>query len=143
MADQTDPLASGASTTEGKLTIALVVVGGALEAFAGVLSQASTEHPNVTWIAITSLIVGAGTQVFSVLGYSKNRSLLKSNALVQALASGVPLVIAAVGNAVLKNVKDPATGTASLPAQQLASANLVAAKVAATPTPIDNPQARP
>lgn len=119
---QTDPLASGASTSEGKLTIAMCLVGGALEAFAGVLSQASEQHPSSVWMAIALVLVGAGIQVFTVLGYTKSRSALKSNAIVQALAAGVPLMVTAIGNAVLKNVKDAAGSTA--PAQALATNNL-------------------
>jgi hypothetical protein len=106
MANQTDPLASGLSTSEGKLTIALCLVGAALEAFGAVLAERAAELPGVPWLGITSLVVGAATQVLAVLGYTRNRSALKSNALVQALASGVPLVVTAVSAAVLKNVKD-------------------------------------
>jgi hypothetical protein len=114
------------STSEGWLTVALVLIGTGLEAFAGVLSQAMETHPNVIWLAITLAIVGAAQQVLAVLGYSKNRSLLKSNALVQALASGVPLVITAVGSAVLKNVKTvPIAMPGVLPAAQAPGASPV------------------
>lgn len=134
MAVQTDPLASGTSTSEGKLTIALCLVGVALESFFGVLTQQVDTHPNVQWLGIASLVVGATVQLFAILGYSKNRSLLKSNAIVQALASGVPLMVAAVGNAVLKNIKEPIpTTVASANAIQAAKPSLAA--VAPPPIP--------
>lgn len=104
MAVQTDPLASGTSTSEGKLTIALCIVGVALEAFGGALQSALDSHPNTQWLAIASLVTGAAVQLFSLLGYSKNRTALKSNALVQAIAAGVPVVVAAVSQSVLNKL---------------------------------------
>jgi hypothetical protein len=104
MAQQTDPLASGLGTSEGKLTIALCLIGVALEALAASLASKVEQYPHLTWISITSLVVGAAVQVLSVLGYTKNRSGLKSNTIVQALLSGIPVVVTAVSNAVLKGL---------------------------------------
>lgn len=131
---QTDPLASGLATSEGKLTIALCLVGAGLEAFAGVLSQANEAHPASLSLSIVLVMVGAAMQVLTVLGYTKSRSALKSNAIVQALAAGVPLMVTAIGNAVLKNVKD-ASGSLA-PAQALATTNLINASAAQTAKPV-------
>lgn len=151
MAAQTDPLASGISTSEGKLTIAICLVGAALEAFGGVLSQQLDAHPSVLWLGIASLVTGAAVQVLSLLGYTKNRSILKSNAIVQALAAGVPMAVAAISQALLKNVKAPDPGeVAADTAQQAMNAqnlNLNLPKSAQASslakTPVETPSTRP
>jgi 4-hydroxyphenylpyruvate dioxygenase-like putative hemolysin len=130
VANQTDPLASGMQTSEGRLTVALCLVGVALEAFAVSLTDAAKEHPQVQWLAMTSLAVGAAVQVLALLGYTRNRSALKSNALTAALAQGVPLVVTAISQAVLKNIKDPA------PAAVAAGLKVADANAAAAAAPV-------
>lgn len=149
MAAQTDPLASGISTSEGKLTIAICLVGAALEAFGGVLSQQLDAHPSVLWLGIASLVTGAAVQVLSLLGYTKNRSILKSNAIVQALDAGVPMAVAAISQALFKNLKDPNPATLAAGAAQqtlntqratVGSASLVSSTA---PTPVETPRVKP
>lgn len=119
MAQQTDPLASGMATSEGRLTVALCILGVALEAFAAVLTEKVGEFPDVKWIAIAALVVGATVQVLSVLGYTKNRSGLKANVLVQSVAAGLPVVVTAISQAVLPKlptgVREQAKVAAGLP----------------------------
>jgi len=104
MANQTDPLASGLQTSEGKLTVALCLVGLALEGFSASLTQKMAEYPDVKWVAIAALLAGVSVQVLSVLGYNKDRASLKANAIVSALAAGVPVAVTAISNALLKNL---------------------------------------
>jgi hypothetical protein len=135
MAQQTDPLASGMSTSEGRLTVALCLVGVALEAFSAVLAEKLDVYPNLNWLSVTALVVGAAVQLLSILGYTRNRSALKSNALAAAIAAGVPVVVTAISQAALRNlpagVREQARAAAALPSVEAMHAAEPAAKAAA------------
>lgn len=108
VATQTDPLASGLSTSEGKLALALVVVGIFLEVAFAKLTELSQQFPHLTWLAVATLVTGAGMQLVAVLGYNKNRSTLKSNIIVAGAQAGSQLVLGAIATAVAKNLPAPA-----------------------------------
>lgn len=74
----TDPERLGLSTSEGKITIAAVIVGLVLEmAVVPVLQALKDVHPDAVWIPLILGIVGALLQVASVLGYQRARTQLK------------------------------------------------------------------
>jgi hypothetical protein len=128
------------------MAIALCLVGAALEGFAISLKDAAEAYPQLVWLAIASFVVGAALQIFVALGYTKNRSILKSNTLLQGLAANLPMVTAAVSAAVLKNlkgqVKDDATQTLAAQAKEsmLAASKAASGQLSsATIVPPKNP----
>lgn len=135
MTKQTDPLVSGVSTSEGRLTIALCLVGGLLEAVAISLKCTIETYSPVLWLALTSLVTGAALQVLTAVAYVKSRSALKANALLQAIASGVPSVTAALGAAALQNVK----GTPARAMAQLLGVQLRVGQALTQPPPVQTP----
>jgi hypothetical protein len=98
MADTTNPLAPGAQTTEGKLTIAAFVVGTVLEGGSAVLSKLAEGHlvdPSARWYTIALAVVGVVLQVLTLAGYNKGRAQVKAAALVSGAAAAPPQAPAA------------------------------------------------
>lgn len=92
MSEQVQPeIKSGAETTEFKLTRVMMAIGLVLEMVGGYLA---TMPQDVKWVAITSAVLGAAIQVFTVLGYMKGRAQIKAAATLAspwaASASGQP-----------------------------------------------------
>lgn len=139
---QTDPLASGINTSEGKMTAALCIVGLALESFGAVLSERLQEHPSAG-LGVAFAVIGAVTQILAVLGYGKNRSALKSNTLMQGLAAGVPLVVTAVSQAVLKSLPTPMREVATSGMAEQAQKATMATVSSTMRTPIETPKVNP
>lgn len=80
MAD-TNPAASGLSTSEGKLTAIAMVVGALLEGVAGVLHTLQDAGHAAPWFPAVFAVVGVLLQLASLLGYQKSRTLLKAAAI--------------------------------------------------------------
>lgn len=79
----TDPLATGAKTSEGKLALSLTAVAGAFGVIAPIVIELSTKFPGVTWLSIAAMVVGWGVSLFTALGYIKARTVSKV-AMIQA-----------------------------------------------------------
>lgn len=74
----TDPETPGLSTSEGKLTLAVVILGLVLELSVVPLLQAvQASHPGALWVPVALGIAGGLLQVASVLGYQRARTQLK------------------------------------------------------------------
>lgn len=84
--DQTSPADAGHTTSEFKLTTAVVVIGAVLEGAAGVLHaiQGTVAAP---WIPAVLAVIGVLLQIASVLGYTQSRAAVKT-ALIAADAQG-------------------------------------------------------
>lgn len=91
---QTDPLATGSSTTEWKVTIIasilsiLVTVVGVASSFLDVVQQAGVTGK---WVSIATTVVGVLGTVLTALGYQVARSGVKK-AAIAASAATVPMV---------------------------------------------------
>lgn len=71
----------GMQTSEGKLTIAALVLGTVLEGIAGVLDQLTAAGHAAGWFTVALLIVGGLLQVCSLLGYKASRTMVKVAAI--------------------------------------------------------------
>lgn len=157
MADQTDPLASGTATLEGKAGIAGIAAGIILAILGGVVpvfQQAADANPNVPWLHLATLLAGATMTIISTVVLTKSRTLVKGSAL-DLMGQAGALIAPMVAGALLKKYLTPqqATTLASGGIQATTTAtladgkpvNVSSALSSATPrtTPIDNPQARP
>lgn len=74
----TDPAAPGKTTSEFKLTAVAIIVGGVLEAFAGVLHSLKEAGLGSDWFTVALVVCGALIQVAGVFGYQKSRTLVKA-----------------------------------------------------------------
>lgn len=77
MAD-TDPTKSGLATSEGKLTIVVMVAGAVLEAVAGILHTLQDVGAAAPWFPSVLAGIGALLTVASALGYQRSRTALKA-----------------------------------------------------------------
>jgi ABC-type antimicrobial peptide transport system permease subunit len=75
----TDPAAPGKSTSEFKLTTVAIIVGGVLEAFAGVLHSLQEQGLSSNWFTVALLVCGALIQICGLFGYQKSRTLVKAS----------------------------------------------------------------
>lgn len=85
MAD-TNPSASGGSTTEFKLTALAIIIGTALESVAGVMHSIQDQGLGASWFPMVFAVLGALVQIAGLAGYQKGRTLLKA----AILASDAP-----------------------------------------------------
>lgn len=92
----TNPLAAGSTTSEGQYTLVAVIAGTVLEAVGSILTALEHTHPNASWMALALVAVGALLQAATLFGYNKGRALLKSNAILAGLQSGLPIVAEAI-----------------------------------------------
>jgi hypothetical protein len=87
----TNPLAPGLATTEGRLTVAAVIIGTVLEGVGAFLSHEQVTHAGSLGWAAAVAIAGALLQLCTIYGYSKGRTLLKQQALLTGLTAALPL----------------------------------------------------
>lgn len=71
----------GMTTSEGKLTLAAVIIGTILEGLAGVLHTLQDAGHAAPWFPAVLAVVGVLLQLASVLGYTKARTVLKATAI--------------------------------------------------------------
>ena len=77
-----EPIKAGLTTSEGKMTLVVLVIGTILEAVAvPLLKSLETSHPSWVWVPIVLVAAGAALQVLSLLGYQRTRTALKAAAL--------------------------------------------------------------
>lgn len=86
MAD-TNPTASGPSTSEGKLTLVAIILGTVLEGLAGVLHAVQDAGHAAPWFPAVLAVVGVLLQLATVLGYQKARTVLKASMVNSESAS--------------------------------------------------------
>lgn len=95
----TNPAAPGIQTTEYKLTRISLIVGAALEAFAGILHTLQDAGLSAPWFTTALLVVGAAVQIASLFGYTKSRTLLKAELVRGTLMNSIGGVEAAIHSA--------------------------------------------
>lgn len=78
MADEAKP-ATGSSTSEFKLTVLAFIIGTVLDAVATVLHSLQDAGMSAPWFAIALAVLGTVTQVAALFGYTKSRTLVKTN----------------------------------------------------------------
>lgn len=93
MAD-TNPAASGTSTSEFKLATLAVIIGTALQGVSGVLISLQEAGFAAPWIPVVLAVVGVLLQIASVLGYTSSRAAVKT-ALIDAQARGLAAAVVA------------------------------------------------
>ncbi|HEY2848345.1 MAG TPA: hypothetical protein VGI97_00580 [Gemmatimonadaceae bacterium] len=104
--EQTNPLDSGHTTTEWKVTIVasvlsiLVTVVGVASNFLDVVQQAGVTGK---WVSIATTIVGVLGTVLTALGYQVTRSAVKKAAVTAS--TGTPTVTPAVAAANIGTVR--------------------------------------
>lgn len=88
MAD-TNPTATGPSTSEGKLTLVAVILGTILEGLGAVLHQVQDAGHGAVWFPAVLAIIGVLLQLATVLGYQKSRTVLKATMVAADAAPAV------------------------------------------------------
>lgn len=135
MAQPTDPLASGGSTVEGKLSIGTAVAGvvialiGATQPF---FQQAADANPNNFWLRIVAVVAGGAMASAASYQLTKSRTLVK-NGILDVFTQGAAAVAPLIAGAVLK--KYLVSGTTQAAAVSVASDGTVALK------PVTDPKA--
>lgn len=81
----TNPAAPGNQTSEFKLTRIALVLGAALEGFAGILHTLKDAGVEAPWFATALLVVGAAVQIASLFGYQRSRTVVKAQMISSAL----------------------------------------------------------
>ncbi len=103
MASATDPLASGAQTLEGKVSVGVVVSGvllAALGAIEPLLETAATANPQNFWLNIAKLVVGGALAALGGWQLTSSRTQVKSGVL-SLLEQGAQTVAPAIARVVL------------------------------------------
>lgn len=109
MAQQTDPLASGLSTTEGKVSVG-AAAAGILLAFLGALEPyfrtAADAAPGELWLRIAAVVAGAAMAIAGAFNLTKSRTLVKGG-ILELLQQGAVVAAPLVAGVVLKKYLDP------------------------------------
>lgn len=87
MADETNAVAPGMSTSEGKLTLIAVILGTILEGLAGVLHSVQDAGHAAPWFPAVLTVVGVLLQITTLLGYQKSRTALKATVIASETPS--------------------------------------------------------
>lgn len=77
----TNPLALGINTSEGKLALLGTFVGFILEALAAFIHQQQEAGTAPSWFSIALVVIGGLMQLGTWLGYIKSRTAVKTAAL--------------------------------------------------------------
>lgn len=88
MAD-TNPAAPGSSTSEFKLTVIAIAIGGILETAAGVMHSLQDSGQGASWFPMAFAVLGTLTQILGLFGYTKSRAIVKT-ALIASDAPVIP-----------------------------------------------------
>jgi len=89
----TNALAPGVQTSEGKLTIAAVILGTLLEGLGAFLTHEQAVHQTTVGWSVAVAIAGAMLQLCTIYGYTKSRTLVKQQALISGLQGAMPLAV--------------------------------------------------
>lgn len=82
----TNPMASGSTTSEWTITKVAMVVGGILEGAAVALGTLQGQVAAGPWLAAVLAVIGVLLQVAAVFGYQKGRTVLKATMISQLTA---------------------------------------------------------
>lgn len=160
MSQPTDPLASGASTPEGKLSIFGAIAGvviAILAALQPMIQQAADANPNNIWFHLVLAVAGLALTGASTWSFTKSQTLVKGgilDVLQEGAVAIAPGLFAMVLSKYLKpatSVATPVSTTAAAVVAQLqkpsvggAAALTAAGVTSSSPTPvIGTPVARP
>jgi len=108
VANPTDPLASGASTPEGKLSIFGAIAGVVLALLAALeplFRQASDMNPNNVWFRLALAVAGIALTTSSTWSFTKSQTLQKGG-LLEILQASATTLAPMVGAVVLKKYLD-------------------------------------
>jgi hypothetical protein len=75
---ETEPTKQGLATSEGKLTLVVIVLGTVLEAVGAVLHAFQDAGAAAPWFPSVLAAIGALLTVASALGYQRSRSFIKA-----------------------------------------------------------------
>lgn len=78
-----DPTTTGTSTSEFKLTLVAIAIGGLLETAAGVMHSLQDAGQGASWFPMCFAVLGALTQILGLFGYTKSRTLVKAAVAAQ------------------------------------------------------------
>lgn len=146
----TDPLASGASTPEGKLSIFGAVAGvviAILAALQPVLQKAADSNPNNIWFRLALGVAGLALAGASTWSFTKSQTVVKGG-ILDVLQQGAATLAPMVAAVVLKKYLDTATNPTGAAAVQAVAAQLqkptgTAALTAAAPPSVSASAPKP
>jgi uncharacterized membrane protein len=96
MTKQTDPRTAGGATSEGRLNLGALVIGGLVAIVGGLAPffvEVAHNYPGVWWIQLAALVIGSLATTLTARSYGDTRTALKLKLL--ELDEGEPAAPAA------------------------------------------------